>query len=173
LEEGIVRSIVSLFAICFVACTQLAVAQTSSPAPADEYFGRLNASVLEIRNRLNDFDRRSDSEMLHPEVRSQLDELQDAIVDWQHKYPADPWLPRSFAKLLREYHRAGFASSDNAMLALNVMQHAYPDAPETSATVALVYGNGEAPIVADDPQPSVPDAWARFNALRYGSQANP
>lgn len=79
-------------------------------APADEYFGRLKESVLEIRNRLDDFDRRSDDEMLDPGIRRSLDDLQDCIHDWQRKYPGDPWLPNSLRRLYRDYQRAGITS---------------------------------------------------------------
>lgn len=84
-------------------------------APADEYFGRHKESVLEIRNRLDAFDRRSDEEMLDPGTRHALDDLQDAIRDWQHKYPGDPWLPRMLQRLVRDYQRAGAASAAPAV----------------------------------------------------------
>ncbi len=80
-------------------------------APADEYFGRFKESILEIRNRLDAFDRRSDREMLQPGTVHGLNDLQEAIRDWQHKYPHDPWLPRSMRRLLRDYQRAGSAST--------------------------------------------------------------
>ncbi len=76
-------------------------------APADEYFGRFKESILEIRNRLDAFDRRSNAEMRAPGTRRALDNLQDAIHDWKHKYPQDPWLPRSLHRLHRDYQRAG------------------------------------------------------------------
>jgi hypothetical protein len=169
------------FAASVLLCMQIAVAQTSASAPADEYFGRHSQSVLEIRNRLNDFDARSDAEMMAPGVVSQIDDEQDAILDWQHQYPSDPWLPRSFAALLRQYHRAGAASNQTALAALAVMRSNYADAPETAATVALLFGSGEQAVVADDPPPShavvaatntasaQTDPWAQFDALRYGT----
>ncbi len=76
-------------------------------APADEYFGRFKESILEIRNRLDAFDRRSSRDMRAPGTRRALDNLQDAIRDWQRKYPQDPWLPRSLHRLHRDYQRAG------------------------------------------------------------------
>ncbi len=76
-------------------------------APADEYFGRFKESILEIRNRLDAFDRRSDADMRAPGTRRALDNLQDAIRDWKRKYPLDPWLPRSLHRLHRDYQRAG------------------------------------------------------------------
>jgi hypothetical protein len=168
------------FAASVLLCMQIAVAQTSASAPADEYFGRHDESVLEIRNRLNDFDARSDADMMAPGVVSQIDDVQEAMLDWQHQYPNDPWLPRSFAALLRDYHRAGAASNQTALAALAVMRSNYADAPETSATVALLFGSGEHDVVAADPPARTvvstagvvtppQDPWAQFDALRYGT----
>src|SRR5579872_6853116 len=67
----------------------------SDMAPADEYFGRFKMSILEIRNRLDAMDRKLDEEMLRPGTIQELDNLRNAILDWKHKYPRDPWLPRS------------------------------------------------------------------------------
>jgi len=114
------RVIATLFALsfafmglsCGVASAQPAVPHNfSSMAPADEYFGRQKESILEIRNRLDAFDRRSDDEMLEPGTVHALDDLQDAIRDWQRKYPNDPWLPASLRRLSRDYERAGSAST--------------------------------------------------------------
>jgi hypothetical protein len=116
----------------------------SNAAPADEYFGPYKQSVLEIRNRLNDYDQCDTSAMLDPSVPAYLDHLQLAIRDWQHKYPRDPWLPWIYAHLVREYWRAGQSSSDSGLAALAVMRGTYPDAPATAATVALVYGSNRA-----------------------------
>lgn len=97
-------------------------------APADEYFGPHAESVLEISNRLNAFDRNA---WLDARAVSSLDDLQQAICDWQRKYPRDRWLPASLAHLVYEYRRAGLAASDRAQAAMELMRSAYPDAPET------------------------------------------
>lgn len=76
----------------------------SRMAPADEYFGRMKESILEIRNRLDDLDRLADDEV-SGRMR-ELDDLRDAIHDWQHKYPRDPWLPRMIERLQHDYQRA-------------------------------------------------------------------
>ena len=110
-------------------------------APADEYFGPYQQSVLEIRNRLNDYDKLDTLTMLDPSVGGYLDHLQVAIRAWQQKYPRDPWLPQILAHLMREYWRAGQASSSSGMAALAFMRSAYPDSPLTNATVALIYGS--------------------------------
>lgn len=121
-------------------------------APADEYFGRLKESILEIRNRLDDFDRRADRDMLQPGVAHELNDLQNCILDWQHKYPRDPWLPRSMHRLMRDYQRAGSASAPEALTVIALMQSVYPDDEATDNTVASLFGPNEsaAVLVADD-----------------------
>ncbi len=114
---------------------------TSKAAPADEYFGPYQQSVLEIRNRLSDYDRLDDRSMLDPSVGAYLDHLQLAIRDWQHKYPSDPWLAPMLGHLMREYWRAGQVSSATGMAALAFMRSVYPDAAITQKTVAMVYGS--------------------------------
>jgi hypothetical protein len=128
-----------------VACLQVARADAASgSAPADEYFGPYKQSVLEIRNRLNDYDRRDDGSMLEASVPPYLDHLETAMLDWQRKYPQDPWLPGMFAHLVREYWRAGQVSSAQGLAALALMRSAYPDAEETTQTAALVFGSSQA-----------------------------
>jgi hypothetical protein len=72
-------------------------------APADEYFGRMKMSVLEIRNRLNDLDRRSNSSTPDQKTNILHDAglTENALKDWEHKYPGDPWLSKDIASLAR------------------------------------------------------------------------
>lgn len=72
-------------------CVLVAVSATSAAAhsrlaPADEYFGRLKMSVLEVTNRINDA-RRGGATYVG------LLNTQGAIEDWARKYPGDPWIP--------------------------------------------------------------------------------
>jgi hypothetical protein len=95
-------------------------------APADEYFGPFKMSVLEIRNRLNAFDARSESELRRSRVSVGLNNLDGSILAWQRKYPGDPWLPGFMARLVRSYERAGLASTAQCQHAWHVMIAAYP-----------------------------------------------
>ncbi|MBV9270839.1 MAG: hypothetical protein JO165_07090 [Candidatus Eremiobacteraeota bacterium] len=76
-------------------------------APADEYFGQQKMSILEVGNRLRDMSRQLQSptaktqDVLHT---AQLTE--DAMRDWQRKYPGDPWLRRDRIALERVYASA-------------------------------------------------------------------
>lgn len=143
------RAIVMIFALSFTIgglSTAAASAQEtphyrrpalSLMAPADEYFGRLKESVIEIRNRLDALDQRTDDEMLEPETVHNLDDLQDAIRDWQHKYPRDPWLPGFLNRLVRDYQRAGAASTPEGLETIALLQTNYPDAqiPDVVANI--------------------------------------
>ncbi len=152
------RKVLIALAIVLVASLQAARADVNlNAAPADEYFGPYQQSVLEIRNRLNDYDRLDDRTMLDPSVSAYLDHLQLAIRDWQHKYPRDPWLAAILGHLMREYWRAGQASSATGMAALAFMRAAYPDNPITQRTVSMIYGSnrGLDDIARDGSEPAV------------------
>jgi hypothetical protein len=94
---GVVLSVA--LASCYVGA-----AARSRVAPADEYFGRMKMSILEIGNRLRDTTIRAarggamaDS-LMHDALATE-----DAIRDWERKYPADPWLARDVAMLVHIY----------------------------------------------------------------------
>jgi len=73
-------------------------------APADEYFGRLKMSILGIRNQLRDLDARL---AFNPEKSEDIigsaSMVEDALRDWERKYPADPWLAKSVFQLEQLY----------------------------------------------------------------------
>lgn len=87
----------ALFALIALAAT-VAASSVRREAPADEYFGPLKMSALQIRNSIGKLGRayhersKSDDDILHD---AQLDE--DAFRLWATKYPADRWLaPTAF-----------------------------------------------------------------------------
>jgi len=76
-------------------------------APADEYFGPLKMSILGIRNSLR-------TEFVKLESVANVDTgdafrhaafVEKSIREWERKYPADSWLPRSVLALHRVYTR--------------------------------------------------------------------
>ncbi|HEY4439723.1 MAG TPA: hypothetical protein VGN14_04675 [Candidatus Elarobacter sp.] len=92
------RRIIAIVALLLVAWSSAGVAR-SSLAPADEYFGRMKMSVLGIRNALNGIERRAaEGDRNYAAMGGQLAWVDDAIRDWEAKYPHDTWLPR--------FHRA-------------------------------------------------------------------
>jgi hypothetical protein len=147
------RMMIGLLAVLIFASVPFSTlaATYSGPAPADEYFGPHHQSILEIRNRLDRMDAKSDRELVDSNAVVELDDVAASISDWRAQYPQDPWLPRTYARLLRTYHRAGASSSDRAVAMLNEMKGAYPDAPETAAVIAMTFGgeSGEAAVFAD------------------------
>ncbi|HTX04003.1 MAG TPA: hypothetical protein VMD07_10005 [Candidatus Acidoferrales bacterium] len=89
-----------------VANTTSKIAAEKKIAPADEYFGRLKMSILGIANTIKDqtvrFDRRPE------EMESEMSTVSfavDAIRDWEHKYPRDPWIAKSLFFVERFYNR--------------------------------------------------------------------
>jgi hypothetical protein len=81
-------------------------AATMRVAPADEYFGRLKMSILGIRNQLHDLDARLQfSPEKSEDVIGSASMVEDALHDWEHKYPADPWLAKDVFQLMQMYSR--------------------------------------------------------------------
>ncbi|GAC1498518.1 MAG: hypothetical protein NVS1B14_01560 [Vulcanimicrobiaceae bacterium] len=75
-------------------------------APADEYFGRLKLSILGIRNTLKDLALKAD---YHPTTAESIFGsaafAEDALREWEHKYPRDPWLAKTVAGLVHMYSK--------------------------------------------------------------------
>jgi hypothetical protein len=77
-------------------------------APADRYFGHLKMSILGIRNALNDLSARID---VYPEDAEHVFDktllVEDALHDWQHQFPHDPWIPKYAFTLAQLYAKIG------------------------------------------------------------------
>lgn len=75
-------------------------------APADEYFGRQRLSILGMRNMLHDLQRDAQNGSKDDaSVVNSARAVEDALHDWQARYPLDPWLPRYIYQLDGLYHR--------------------------------------------------------------------
>jgi hypothetical protein len=73
-------------------------------APADEYFGKLKMSILGIRNTIKDQGLKVDVDPEKaPTTLNSIALTEDAIRDWQHKYPCDSWLPGTLYALEHFY----------------------------------------------------------------------
>ena len=84
--------------------TNFPVTKVVRVAPADEYFGRLKMSILGIRNQLRDLGLREQYAPANTaQVLGPAAFVEDALHDWEHKYPSDPWLPRNVFLLERLY----------------------------------------------------------------------
>jgi hypothetical protein len=75
-------------------------------APADRYFGRMKMSILGMRNALKDLSARIDS---RPEEADHVFDkavfVEDALHDWQARFPRDPWIPRYTYTLAQLYEK--------------------------------------------------------------------
>jgi hypothetical protein len=81
----------------------------SQLAPADRYFGRLKMSILGVRNSLKDLMARADA---HPEDSEHIFDkavlVEDALRDWQHHFPRDPWIPKYAFSLAQLYGKLDY-----------------------------------------------------------------
>ena len=97
-------------------------------APADEYFGKLKMSILGIRNTIKDQGLKIDVDPgAAPSTSNAIALTEDAIRDWQHKYPCDTWLPGTLFALERFYlkiHTADGVKRVHATFAW--LRHDYP-----------------------------------------------
>jgi hypothetical protein len=98
-------------------------------APADEYFGRLKLSILGIRNTIKDMGLKADADPVHAvsSVMGSVSLTEDAMRDWEKKYPADTWIPPAILSLERLYAKV---DSDEARAHAKVVMvwlvHDYP-----------------------------------------------
>jgi len=90
-------------------------------APADEYFGRLKMSVLGIRNTIKDVGANLDIDQTRwTQLASKAAFAEDAMRDWQKKYPQDTWLAKTVFALERMY--AKLESDDGRKRSLATMK---------------------------------------------------
>jgi hypothetical protein len=136
------RSVFALAAaLAIVVAPILAPAQTVSSglAPADEYFGASSESVLEIRNRLTVVESKSDADARATDGVSAIDYFEEAVVDWQRKYPGDHWVINALARMVHCYARAGAATSERATAVLALLTKHYPKSPEADQALFALW----------------------------------
>ena len=132
-----------LAAVLFgIACVPVqGLAQTTGPkiAPVDEYFGETSESILEIRNRIAEVEAKSDAELRIPAAVSNLDYFEDALVDWQRKYPADPWVADALSRTISCYARAGAVGSAQAAELYTILTKSYSKSPAAERAVFAMW----------------------------------
>ncbi len=110
-------------------------------APADEYFGRLKLSILGIRNQLHDLSLRlqfAPSE--GADILGSASFVEDALHDWEQKYPADPWLAKNVFQLTQLYSQVRTDDGQRcAARALHWLLGRYGKSPYADAST---YANG-------------------------------
>jgi len=92
-----------------LSCGQAVFAQTNilaGYAPADEYFGPLQMSILGIRNQIQDMSQLYD---VAPEkadaIMGKASVAEASLRDWESKYPNDPALGRYVYQLCKLYQK--------------------------------------------------------------------
>jgi hypothetical protein len=152
------------------ACAPAGAQDLSGLAPADEYFGRFNLSILGIANTIRDAGARIDA---GADPRGMIDGplsfVTDAVRDWEQKYPTDPWIAKDLFALETVYLRV--ASDDGVRLAAQTETWLIGDYPN-SAYAAQARGalaDAPAPRAAVVSRPTIPSyatPWERFSAMR-------
>jgi hypothetical protein len=123
----------------------------SKVAPADEYFGRLKMSILGIRNTIKDEGLKIDADVTQGAgVCKALALTEDAMLDWEKKYPRDSWIPHTLFLLERVYQRVD--SDDARAKAVATMKwlvHDYPSSADGKAGKVELAENrvGAKPVV--------------------------
>jgi hypothetical protein len=97
-------------------------------APADEYFGKLKLSILGIRNTIKDQGLKVDVDPNNASATFNAIALtEDAIHDWEHKYPCDSWIPGSIFALEHYYTKIHTADGvRHVHAAFAWLRHDYP-----------------------------------------------
>ena len=112
-------SLLSIIVIAACLCGSAGASKTHAPpgktksaaprqavkvAPADEYFGRLKMSILGVRNTLKDLAQKAEYNPGNPEqIFGSAAYVEEALREWEQKYPRDPWLAQSIAGLVHMY----------------------------------------------------------------------
>ena len=121
-------------------------------APADEYFGKLKLSILGIRNTIKDMGLKADADQAHAVsiVMGSVGLTEDAMRDWEKKYPRDTWVPPAILSLERLYAKVDSdAAREHAKSVMAWLLHAYP----TSAPGKIARKELAENLVGAKPQP--------------------
>lgn len=128
-----------LFGIAFLPLRAPGQTAPSAIAPLDEYFGTTSESVLEIRNRIANAETKSDGDARTTDAVAAIDFFADALIDWQRKYPADPWVTDALSRTVRCYARAGVASSAQAVALYAILEKTYSRSPAADRALLAVW----------------------------------
>lgn len=116
-------------------------------APADEYFGKLKLSILGIRNTIKDQGLKVDVDPDRAESTFNAIALtEDAIRDWQHKYPCDSWIPGSIFAL--EHFYTKIHTADGVRHVHATFAWLYHDYPRHKLIASARAENGAAAVTS-------------------------
>ena len=128
------RSLASIFAVFILAVFSASIAPAGAHgrlAPADEYFGRLQMSILGIANTIKDAGLKLDNGGdVESAFNGPLSFAADAIHAWERKYPEDPWIAKNLLKLEQVYLRVqNERGRELARQTEAWLLHDYPNSP--------------------------------------------
>jgi hypothetical protein len=133
-------------------------------APADEYFGKLKMSILGIRNVIKDQGLKVDVAPDNaPATFSTMALTEDALRDWEHKYPCDSWLPGTLYAL--EHFYAKIHTSAGVQRVHAVFHWLRHDFPRANIVGLARKEDGEATTATPPPLDPPTDARASSAAL--------
>jgi hypothetical protein len=99
-------------------------------APADEYFGKLQMSVLGIRNTIKDVGANLDIDQSRwAQLAGKAAFAEEATRDWEKKYPQDTWLAKTVFAIERMY--AKLDSDDGRARSIAAMKWLVHDFPKS------------------------------------------
>lgn len=144
-------------------------------APADEYFGHSNLSVLGIANNIRDAGTRIDfGGDIRVMLTGPLSFATDAIKAWEQQYPSDPWIAKDLLALEGVYLRV--PTDECHRLAAQTEAWLRSDYPDT---IYAAQGRKQLADASPPPQveyaqpvvyrrtiPTYATPWERFAALR-------
>jgi hypothetical protein len=167
------------WAFCIAAFSAMlapAMAQDSLTglAPADEYFGHYNLSVLAVANTIRDAGVRLDTGGDPRTMLSgPLSFVTDAMKDWEGKYPSDPWIAKDLLALEAVYLRV--PTDEGFRLATQTEAWLIADYPNTdyAAQGRTQLASNRIPYMPQQyPQP-VPQQYSQQIPVRQTWQSQP
>lgn len=98
-------------------------------APGDEYFGRMKMSYLGIDNTAHDVAIEAGDNTTDPGLIARLNFADEALRQWEQRYPGDPQLARSYFMMARAWRKVYTITGQQ--LAWQYMQHVLHVYPNT------------------------------------------
>jgi hypothetical protein len=167
---------IALCIAAFFATLAPALAQDSALrglAPADEYFGRYNLSVLGIANHIRDAGTRIDTGSdVRAMINGPLAFATDALRAWEQQYPSDPWIAKDLLALEAVYLKVPnddcfrLASQTEAWLVADYPNTMYAALGRRQLAESANAGYQPMQTAGRSWLPSYATPWERFAALR-------
>jgi hypothetical protein len=97
-------------------------------APADEYFGKMKMSYLGINNTFHDATIMSGEHTTNSGIVTKVRFAEDALTDWERRYPHDPQLARTYFLAIRSEQRIWLQpNQERAWIYMNRITKLFPD----------------------------------------------